>query len=511
MKRAQRMSGLLRRLRRCAHAEDAARPSDGQLLGAFIERRDEEAFTRLVERHGPMVLGVCRRVLASVHDAEDAFQATFLVLVRKARAIGRRELVGNWLYGVAYRTALEARAKKLRRMARQKPIADVAGPVAESPLVARELQALLDRELSRLPDKYRVPVVLCDLEGRGRRAVAQQLGVPEGTLSSRLATARKLLSARLSRHGLALGVGVLTAALGRQAPAAGIPPALISSTVGAAMALGAGNAAGVSGVVSANVFALIEGVLKAMFLTKLRIAAAWMVLIGALSIGTAGVAYRVVAGEPQSNPTLGQAVVGQNSPQGEKDKDPLTKVLKELHEAQAQLKAAQVANEKLRRELETLQEESRQRIAKLEAESKLLRDQLNDVRERFAQDPTRSSSGATPAKGKVKDLLRERLATLQQIADFTTKEFDAGKGSFVRVYQVQMALHNAELELCETDNQRLEILKRIVAEAHRYEEMMLPQFRGGLKSPTEYLQARVARLEAEIALERAKAKAGPQK
>src|SRR5262249_40356593 len=148
-------------------------------------------------RHGPMVWGVCRRLLVNHHDAEDVFQATFLVLVRKAASIVPREMLGNWLYGVAYQTAVEAPATTPRQRAREKQVTAMPEPETQPAETWHALQPVLDQELSRLPDKYRVPVVLCDLEGKTRRAVAQQLGWPEGTVAGRLARARALLARRL--------------------------------------------------------------------------------------------------------------------------------------------------------------------------------------------------------------------------------------------------------------------------------------------------------------------------
>src|SRR5262249_9287871 len=142
--------------------------TDGQLLGRFLSSRNEAAFAALVRRHGPMVLGVCRRILGDFHDAEDAFQATFLVLARKAASVVKRESLGNWLYGVAYRTALQARVTNARRRARERPMRDMPHPELP-PAEPQDWRPLLDRELSRLPEKYRAAIVLCDLEGRTRR------------------------------------------------------------------------------------------------------------------------------------------------------------------------------------------------------------------------------------------------------------------------------------------------------------------------------------------------------
>src|SRR5947209_6211982 len=192
--------GLLPFIRGLAHSGDVGGATDGQLLEWFLATRQEAAFRAIVDRHGPVVMGVCRRVLGDAHDAEDAFQATFLVLVRKAAAVVPREFVANWLYGVACRTARKARVARARADAVKRRVYDRVTAMAGSPRtedeVWHDLQPVLDEELRRLPDKYRAAVVLCDLEGKPRKDAAQQLGWPEGTLSGRLARARKLLADR---------------------------------------------------------------------------------------------------------------------------------------------------------------------------------------------------------------------------------------------------------------------------------------------------------------------------
>jgi RNA polymerase sigma factor (sigma-70 family) len=260
------LSGVLHQLCRAALRDGG--PTDGELLQAFVAHADAAAFAELVRRHGPMVLGVCRRVLGHAHDAEDAFQATFLVLARRAAAVRPRELVGNWLYGVAFRTALKARARAAKRRARERQVTDVPTTEAADAAVWRDLQPLLDEEVNRLPDKYRVPVVLCDLEGRSQRDAARHLGWPEGTLTTRLARARRLLAKRLTRRGVALSAAALAVTLAQQAAAATVPAALVGSTVQAATLVAAGQAA--TAVVSAEVAALTQGVLQAMFVTKLK-------------------------------------------------------------------------------------------------------------------------------------------------------------------------------------------------------------------------------------------------
>jgi RNA polymerase sigma factor (sigma-70 family) len=273
----------------------AAGLTDGQLLEGYVVRSDEAAFEALVRRHGPMVLGVCRRILKHAHDAEDAFQATFLVLARKAAAIVPREVVGNWLYGVACRIAMKARGLAARRRMRERQAP--ARPQAErdNPEL-QDLLALLDRELSLLPAKYRTPIVLCDLEGNTRKQAARLLGWPEGTLSSRLAVGRARLAGRLSRRlGLALPGGALVLALAQGAATACVPRPLIGITVKAATAVAAGKAAA-AGAVSCQVAALTEGVLQAMFLSKLKIA---MVVLVGLAVVAAGTGW-MAAGLPEA-------------------------------------------------------------------------------------------------------------------------------------------------------------------------------------------------------------------
>ena len=243
--------------------------SDGQLLDRFVERREGAAFEAIVRRHGPMVWGVCRRVLRDHHDAEDAFQAAFLVLARKAASVMPREKLSNWLYGVAYQTATKARAMRAKRRSREGQVSDMPEPEVVSYDPRAELAESLDGELSRLPGKYRIPIVLCDLEGRTHREAASQLGWPVGTVSSRLSRARALLKRRLSRSGSTLSVGSLAVLLAQEsASAGGMPTQLIGPTARAASLFAAGGAVTV-GVVPAGVVALTGEVMKMMLLSKI--------------------------------------------------------------------------------------------------------------------------------------------------------------------------------------------------------------------------------------------------
>jgi RNA polymerase sigma-70 factor (ECF subfamily) len=305
------MSEFLHNLRRAALRRDEAGLSDGQLLDAYIRGREEAAFTALVGRHGPMVWGVCRRVLGEEGDAEDAFQAAFLVLVRKAASIVPREMVANFLYGVARQTAVKAKAMAVKRKAREKQMKAMPEPIAAEQSDEHDLLPLLDQELSRLPDKYRSAIVLCDLEGKSYKETARQLGCPEGTLSARLARGRALLAKRLTRHGLAVSGGGLTAALSESAASAGVPASVVSSTIKAASLFAAGQAAA-TGAISVQVAALTEGVMKTMLLAKLKIVG--VLVMAAVLSGTAGLIYQTRAGEqaPKAKAASERSKTGEN-------------------------------------------------------------------------------------------------------------------------------------------------------------------------------------------------------
>jgi RNA polymerase sigma factor (sigma-70 family) len=311
------MSKVVQHFRRAVLLPEGAGLTDGQLLGCFIEHRDEAAFAALLRRHGSMVWSVCRRLL-NQHDAEDAFQATFLVLVRKAATIVPRESVANWLYGVAHQTALQARRTAARRRAREKQVAEIPEPVVVEQDLWRDLQPLLDQELSRLPDVYREVIVLCDLEGKTRKEAARQLGLPEGTVGSRLARARAMVAKRLARHGLSVSGGALAAVLSQNVASAGVPTSVVSSTIKAASLFAVGQAAC---VISPHVAALMEGVLKTMLLTQLKVATAVLLVVAALS-GTAGLIYQTQAAEQPKAQRATEKADKEKQPAAKKDEKP---------------------------------------------------------------------------------------------------------------------------------------------------------------------------------------------
>src|SRR5947209_7077914 len=245
------LGAVVQTLRRTVLANGTAQHPDADLLEEFVAGGDQAAFEALVRRHGPMVLGVCRRIVQNAHDAEDAFQATFLILARKAASLSRRELLSGWLYGVAYRVARRSRTMAARRHLRERPYVDHAGK-DNGTSVWSDLEPVLDQELQRLPKAFQLPILLCDLQGKSRREAAKQMGVPEGTLSSRLARGRDLLRQRLTRRGVTLSATALALLLAREASAS-IPGTLATATAQAATGFAAGSA---TGVASAKVIAL---------------------------------------------------------------------------------------------------------------------------------------------------------------------------------------------------------------------------------------------------------------
>jgi RNA polymerase sigma factor (sigma-70 family) len=277
---------------------DLASQTDNELLKQFLSTRNENAFEALVRRHGPMVLGLCRRILRDPQDAEDAFQAAFLVLVRKAASIARPELLGNWLYGVASRTARAARAAAEKRRAKEAEAMPREQPAQENPW--QELQPFLDRELNRLPAKYRIPMVLCHLEEKSRQEAARMLGLPEGTLSSRLARGRALLAQRLTRWCPSVAGVVFLGGLGKQA----ISAPLVQATTRAGMAVLAGQPIK-TGLVSAHAALLSQGVLRSMFLTRLKFAAAVLFVGSLLGCVVANAVSRGFGPEGGSPPAVG--------------------------------------------------------------------------------------------------------------------------------------------------------------------------------------------------------------
>src|SRR4051812_29658625 len=210
-------------------ASDLHSLADDELLALFFQSHSDGAFAALVARHGPLVLGVCQRVLGNSSDAEDAFQATFLVLVRKGRTLRQPEQLASWLYGVAQRTARKLKSKALLRNEKERQASAMSTKTDARDMTLHELQAVLDDEISRLPEKYALPLVLCYLEGKTNAQAAAQLGWPEGSMSRRLSRGRELLKSRLMRRGLALSAALIAYVFTRRTEAA-VPVHLAEAT-----------------------------------------------------------------------------------------------------------------------------------------------------------------------------------------------------------------------------------------------------------------------------------------
>jgi cytochrome c peroxidase len=291
---AKAVSSPILQLIRRFEDERARQLPDHVLLKRFSEQRDEAAFGALLYRHGPMVLDVCRSVLSNEADAEDAFQATFLILARNAASIRKTASVGSWLHGVARRTALKARA---RAATREKNEARAPGRPAPDPddLGWREVRQVLHEELAGLAGRYRDPLVSCYLEGKTQEEAAAQLGLAKSTLKERLERGRSQLRARLVRRGLG-PAAALAAAAWPAASAASVPAALAPGMVKAATLFAGGQAA--LTVASANVAALTEGALKAMLLTKLKLTTAVLLGVALVAAGASLARSPAPAGEP---------------------------------------------------------------------------------------------------------------------------------------------------------------------------------------------------------------------
>jgi RNA polymerase sigma factor (sigma-70 family) len=295
------LQSVLQHTRKLVSAELVGGLSDHELLERFVRSRDEVAFTALVERHLPMVLGVCRRILGQPQDAEDASQATFLVLARTAASIRKRTSLGSWLHGVAYRLCRRIRRAETRRRIREARAggATPANPTQEASW--REVQAALDEELTSLPEKFQAPLVLCYLEGRTRDEAAEQLGVKLSTLRGRLEQGRDRLRTRLARRGVTLSAALLVPALVEAAGAGFGSPSLLITMVHAAL----GPAAPVE---AARATLWAQGVIKAMTPSKLKLALAACLLLG-LGAGGGLIAHQIGA-------------TGQDEPSQAKAEDP---------------------------------------------------------------------------------------------------------------------------------------------------------------------------------------------
>ncbi len=274
---------LLDRLRRSLEAEAGGSLSDAELLDRWLDQRDQAAFEALVWRLGPLVLGVCRRVLQRPEEIEDAFQAAFLILIRKATGIHRRGSLSSWMYQVAYRVALRLRASRNRREKQEQPAVEEPAVPAVDDLLWRDLRPILDQEVGRLPERYRITFVLCYLQGKTNAEAARELGCPVGTVLSRLAWARERLRDRLGRRGVTLTVAALLGTLGRSVADAAPARNLVVTATQLP-----------EGEVPPAAASLAQGVIRTMTLTRLKVVAVVVGCLGLLGVG-GGMYYQTQA------------------------------------------------------------------------------------------------------------------------------------------------------------------------------------------------------------------------
>jgi RNA polymerase sigma factor (sigma-70 family) len=346
-----RSSDMLRQVRTLFGVGVVAGLSDAELLERFAVQKAsaedarlaaEAAFAALVARHGPMVLGVCRRALADPGDVEDAFQATFLVLVRRARSVRVGDSLGRWLYGVARRVAAKARARSDRDRGRSAPL-EVEPAVPEVPGDRVELLAALDEEVSRLPERYRAPVVLCHLEGLSHAEAADRLRWPVGTVSGRLSRARDLLRTRLARRGLAPTAGSMVTMLAAEGARAAVPDPLAEATVRAALRLAMGGGAQ-AGAGAASVLSLMNAALRAAVALKLKVAAAVLLAIAVAGAAVGSGVGRPVesrAGSGDPRPARAQAVASDADAHPSAGHRPADEIVEEI---ETMLKAAELSH-----------------------------------------------------------------------------------------------------------------------------------------------------------------------
>lgn len=292
----QPLEKLLQNIRRVIDRDQVKTLTDEELVERFSSGKEQVAFEALVQRHGPLVLGVCRRILGNAEDVEDAFQAIFVVLAHKSASLHKRRSVGSWLYTIAYHVALKAKAANARRQAHERRAGTMSKVECLGEADWQELRMVLDEELHRLPDRYRAPLVLCYFEGMTHEQAARELGWPVGSMAKRLGRGRELLRQRLELRKIALPAGLLATGLAKHAIAA-VPASLVQAAVKAGLIVAVGKTT--AGGISASVALLANEAMTAMFVTKLKIATVVLLSVTVLGTGVGWAAHRVLARPPQ--------------------------------------------------------------------------------------------------------------------------------------------------------------------------------------------------------------------
>jgi RNA polymerase sigma factor (sigma-70 family) len=516
-----RLRSMIGRLRRAAQPLSGGL-TDADLLARWVALRDEAAFEALLWRHAAAVIGVCRRVLGDAQEAEDAAQAAFLTLARKARSVGRRQAVAAWLYTVAYRAALRARTRRPR--AASVPPRDLnalPARAADDP-AWRDLRPVLDEEVGRLPERFRAPFVLCHVQGRTNEEAARELGCPVGTVLSRLARARRRLRDRLTRRGVTLGAAALTAVLAAETAADAAHGVLLRAAVRAAVLAAAGQA--LTGLVSTEVIALTESMVRAMFLAKVKLAGA--VVFGLVLLGGGGMlSYRTAAGEPGRTPQdeVAQAAPRRTTtpPATEEDlKALLAQKDKEIHDLQERLRAMETAMQDKARALDLAAKQERDQAARAQAAEQEARNHAEmerDARIKAEIDAARAGTearrGAGPAlvsQGVIDqarddvELLeaqllvkRAQLDAVQTSLQATTEESKAGRAPLREVATLQGEARIKSAELRESEV-RLAQAKRRLARLTNMAEPPREERRSQPAAKVTDLEKKLDALEKEL-------------
>jgi RNA polymerase sigma factor (sigma-70 family) len=467
----QRYDATLRHVQTLFSVGTVGGLTDGQLLEWYKNRTGEAAelaFAVLVERHGPMVLRVCREVLRDEHEAHDAFQATFLVLVRRAGSLWALHTLAPWLHQVALRVACCARSATARRRRHERKAAEMAAPSVseEGP---NDFGPVLHEEVQRLPVRYRAAIVLCCLEGQTQAQAARHLGWPIGTVQSSLDRGRERLRRRLIRRGLAPTVILAALAAHTRAVSAAIPQALADSTIRGATQLATGSASvAMSGFFSAAVAALTEGVLRTMILTKLKIAA-----LAALSIGILVSGVGILVGQETASRPDGRQAPGTSKPDGTVVSDRASAPAAPEEEADDALKQRLVEQNLLRMEAyEAFYDEARITIERyLDVSHELMLAEIQASKTREGR--------ITAARG--------HLDRVKRIEANERKELEDGKGHKTDVAEAERGRLQAELEVRAAENStglyELEGLKLRVKAVERKLDQVLKALEMLKKSP----------------------------
>jgi RNA polymerase sigma factor (sigma-70 family) len=453
------LENLIARLRTTAARGEAGALPDGELLRRWTHQRDEAAFELLVLRHGRLVLGVCQRLLGNAADVEDAFQATFLILVRKGQGISRGQALAAWLHTVAHRVALEARTRRGREGA-DLP-ANVAAPDEPDGADSREVREALDEEVRRLPEKYRLPFVLCHLEGWTNEEAARELGRPVGTILSRLSRARQQLRERLARRGLAPSAVLVPPALSTLVPAQ-----LVRQTVHAALAV-AGRGL-VADAVSAPALALMEGALRAMLSAKLKAACVLVLSLAVLAVGGGAVGYRVLRAQTPPAEEVKQR-------QG-----------KEAAELRTRLREAQERTARIQEALDTLDDGAEERTRPVDEDAKE-RAEVLAVRVRIKKAELGVAKAILKASSMRLEVMENTARTVPR--SISQEDLSAGRLDVVKA-QGQVEVKEAELQ--ESELLLAQAKRRIASPA----ESPKPGVRGA--APPRTLEQRVQDLEKQV-------------